>query len=673
MKSQESKSKAEIKKEIDRLRADIELHDKLYFIDDKPKISDAEYDYLKKRLEELEASDPQLDLFSVTQTVGAKPSEKFSKVRHKKPMLSLSNAFTEEDVRDFTDRVARFLMAGEDIEFIAEPKIDGLSFSAIYENGKLVRAATRGDGEVGEDVTANVMTINTLPKSLDYPHDFEVRGEIYMDKSDFLELNKRRASAEEDLFANPRNAAAGSLRQLDSEVTRSRNLKYYIWGGDIDGVATQYDMLQKFKSLGFSISDEIRLCKHKSDMMDYYNHIAEIRADLAFDIDGVVYKVNDFHTQERCGFVSRAPRWATAHKFPAEKAITKVMDIIVQVGRTGALTPVAILEPVGVGGVIVQRATLHNEEDLERKDIRIGDYVTIQRAGDVIPQVLSVDISRRAADSKTFKMPETCPVCGSPARKDAEDAVRRCEGGLSCSAQVVELLKHFVSRNALNIDGIGEKQIEELFEKGYLKDQSDIFTLESRNIGIENWHGWGAKSVSALWDSINNAKKVPLDKFIYALGIRHVGESNAKMLAKNYKTLDGIIQICASPNAMDALLELDGMGEKIASKVISYFTNSHNLSVIEKIRTHVEILNYEDNTVHSAITGKRIVFTGTLSKMTRDEAKVTAEKLGAMVSSSVSSKTDYVVAGEEAGSKLKQATALGVKVLSEDEWLKLVE
>lgn len=672
MKSPELKTKKDIKREIDKLRAELELHNELYFVKDSPRISDAEYDVLKKRLEKLESENPEfIDLFSVTQVVGAKPSEKFSKVRHTKPMLSLSNAFEETEVTDFVERVSKFLMSHEQIDFLAEPKIDGLSFAAIYENGEFVRAATRGDGEFGEDVTANVMTMSSLPKSVSYKGNFEIRGEIYIDKTDFLELNKKRAEAEEDLFANPRNAAAGSLRQLDPEVTRSRNLKYYVWGGEIEGAKTQLDLLEKFKSLGFSISSEIKLCHSSSDLMEYYSHIGEIRADLSFDIDGVVYKVNDFQKQERCGFVSRAPRWAIAHKFPAEKAITKVMDIIVQVGRTGALTPVAILEPVGVGGVIVQRATLHNEEDLERKDIRVGDYVTIQRAGDVIPQVLSADLSRRPADSKKFQMPNTCPVCGNPARKELEDAVRRCEGGLSCSAQVVELLKHFVSRNALNIDGMGEKQIEELFSKGYLKDQSDIFTLRDRQLGIEKWHGWGQKSVTALFESIEKAKTVAIDKFIYALGIRHVGESNAKILAKNYKTLDGIIEVCQSSTSLEALLELDGMGEKIASKVIAYFNNPHNLEVLSRLRSHLNILPYEDNVVESAITGKRIVFTGSLSKMTRDEAKATAERLGAIVSSSVSAKTDLVVAGEEAGSKLKQAQALGVKVISEDEWLNL--
>ncbi len=672
-------NKRHIKTEIDRLRAEILEHDTKYFELDKPSITDDEYDALKRRLEELEERNPEFaDLFSPTVKVGGKALAKFAKVQHKTPMLSLANAFSEEDIRDFIERVQKFLGTPDaEIELIAEPKIDGLSFSAIFAHGELKVAATRGDGEFGEDVTQNIKTIETMPKEVPFNETFEVRGEVYIDKNDFLQLNEQRSNAGKDLFANPRNAAAGSLRQLDPQITAMRPLKYFVWGGSISGVNSQSELLAKFKALGFAVNPSIKIAQNSRDLINYYQEFLENRADLEYDVDGVVYKVNSFALQDRLGVLSRSPRWAIAHKFPAAKAFTRILDIIIQVGRTGALTPVAVLEPVGIGGVIVQRATLHNEEDIERKDVRIGDLVEIQRAGDVIPQVLRVELNKRPMGSKAFIMPQICPICGSAAIKDPADAIRRCSGGLNCEAQIIERLKHFVSRDALNIDGLGEKQIEELYENGLIRSPVDIFTLEQRakyiEPHIETWEGWGRKSVENLFQSIDSAKNVDLDKFIYALGIRLVGEATAKILAKTFLSIDVLMNVCSSNEAMELLTNIDGIGQKVASYLIEFLSNENNIILIGELKQIITVKDFSRESIASKISGKKVVFTGTLAKMSRQEAKASAERLGAIVSSSVSIKTDFVVCGTEAGSKLKQATELGVKILSEDEWLDLIQ
>lgn len=663
------------KQEIDALRNLIREHDRYYYELDQPRITDAQYDTLKQRLEALEAQHPEFaSNTSPTVTVSGRASGKFTKVHHKPPMLSLANAFTGEDVLDFIERLQKFLtMNGQSIEFIAEPKIDGLSFSAIYENGKLKTAATRGDGEWGEDITANILTIKTMPRELPEGLNLEVRGEVYIDKNDFLKLNKAREAEGHDLFANPRNAAAGSLRQLDPSITASRPLKYFVWSGNIDGVSSQSDLFAKLKNLGFSVNPRIKLSHSLDGLIDYYQELLKDRGDLPYDIDGAVYKVNNYALQERLGVLSRSPRWAIAHKFPAAIAFTRVLSITVQVGRTGALTPVAELEPVGIGGVIVQRATLHNEEDIERKDVRVGDLVEIQRAGDVIPYILKVDSSKRAEGSKPFIMPSICPVCGSPAIKDETNAVRRCTGGLKCEAQIIERLKHFISRDALNIDGFGEKQIEEFYARGLIKGPVDIFTLQERiepfRAEVETWEGWGKKSVDNLFLSINNIRTVDLDKFIYGLGIRLVGEATAKILAKHFVTLDALTHACKSK---EILSNIGGIGEKMSAYIVSFFEDPQNIQMLELLKAQINIKDYIREVIDSNIAGKTIVFTGTLTQMSRKEAKAVAERLGATVSASVSAKTDLLVCGSDAGSKLKQARGQGVRIISEDEWLALI-
>lgn len=662
---------------IRELKAEIERHNKLYYQKDKPEISDAEYDKLRKELEELIAQDPsasQLDLLSPLETVGYKPSEKFRKVKHKKPMLSLSNAFTEEDLKDFDEKIKKFLNLNPDaeIEYIAEPKIDGLSFSAEYIKGELFVASTRGDGEFGEDITQNIKTISSLPQKVKYQKDFEIRGEIYMDKDDFSELNLERQKDGDDLFANPRNAAAGSLRQLDPEITRKRKLKYFIWGGFIEGAYSQTQLLNYFKRLGFVTNPIISTATKIEDLMKYYNQIFSDRSSLKYDIDGVVYKVNNFALQQRLGELIRTPRWAIAHKFPAEKAITKILSIDVQVGRTGALTPVANLEPVGVGGVMVSRATLHNQDELDRKDIRVGDTVLIQRAGDVIPQILEVDVNKRMSNTEKFLIPENCPVCHSPAIKEEGEAVKRCTGGLKCEAQIIERIKHFISRDAFNIEGLGERQIEDFYAKKIITNFSDVFNLKDHENEIRKWRGYGDKSISNLLVSIEKSKHIKLEKFIYALGIRLVGEATAKLLAKEYKSLTKLEEVCKLSSALDDLMQIDGIGEKVAKHIIEFFNDGFNIKMLGNLKAVLSITDFEAQEMNSPISGKTLVFTGTLTKMGRNEAKATAEKLGAHVASSISSKTHFLVAGEDSGSKLKKASELGIKVLNEEEWLALI-
>jgi DNA ligase (NAD+) len=677
-----------------RLAAEIAESDRLYYQEDAPKLSDADYDALRKRLEAIEEVFPELAApESPTQKVGAAPSEKFAKVRHAVSMLSLGNIFDEEEAREFLDRVRRFLKidAGEAVEVTAEPKIDGLSISLRYEDGALVTAATRGDGFEGENVTPNVRTIASIPervKASDFPSVFEVRGEIFMSAADFLAMNERQQAEGGKIFANPRNFAAGSLRQLDPNITASRPLQFfaYAWGetGPLPA-GTQFGVVEAFKRWGFPVNPLMRVCRSVEEMLATYRDIETQRATLGYDIDGVVYKINSLDFQRRLGFVSRSPRWAVAHKFPAQKATTVLNDIEIQVGRTGALTPVAKLAPVTVGGVVVQNATLHNEDEIARKDIRIGDWVIVQRAGDVIPQILGFIEEKRPADSKPYVFPEICPVCGSNAVREVHpktgkmDAVRRCTGGLICQAQAVERLKHFVSRNAFDIEGLGAKQIEAFHNDGLIKTPGDIFTLAERDKGsltpLKAREGWGLKSAQNLFTAIDERRNIGLDRLIYALGIRHTGESTAKLLARAYGTFAHFREAMEAARDKESeawrdLNDIDSVGEVVADAIVAFFAEEHNLKALDDLVRHLDIQEFKRaDTSASPIAGKTVVFTGTLEKMTRQEAKAMAERLGAKVAGSVSKKTDYVVAGAAAGSKLKNAEELGVKVYTEDEWL----
>ncbi|HKF08131.1 MAG TPA: NAD-dependent DNA ligase LigA [Xanthobacteraceae bacterium] len=686
----ESQAKAELK----RLAATIGAHDRRYYQEDAPTVSDAAYDALRRRNEEIEARFPELvRADSPSRRVGAQPSQKFAKVRHAVPMLSLGNAFSESEVAEFVERIRRFLRlsADEKIVFTAEPKIDGLSCTLRYEDGRLVRGATRGDGTEGEDVTANVRTLADIPKELrgkDAPDVCEVRGEVYMTKSAFLALNERQKAAGKQIFANPRNSAAGSLRQLDPQITASRPLGFfaYAWG-DMSAMPaqTRSGMVKWFSARGFKTNPLMQICDSIDSMLAFHHEIEAQRATLDYDIDGVVYKVDRLDWQQRLGFVSRNPRWAVAHKFPAEKATTVVKAIEIQVGRTGALTPVAKLEPVTVGGVVVQNATLHNADEIERLGVRIGDTVMIQRAGDVIPQVLGVVMERRPKSAKPYKFPSRCPcplhtaVVREATASGEEGAVARCTGEFACPFQKVEHLKHFVSRRAFDIEGLGEKQIELFFERGWVKEPAHIFTLEARNakIRLEEEEGFGELSVRNLFNAIRTRREIALERFIYALGMRHVGETTARALARGYGSWQAVHDACVEVAKRDAetraeMDNLEQIGDTVIDSIAAYFGEKDNRDIVERLTAQVKILDAEKPASDSAIAGKTVVFTGALEKMTRDEAKAMAERLGAKVAGSVSQKTDYVVAGPGAGSKLGKAKDLGVAVLSEDEWFDLV-
>lgn len=772
-------SRSEAKAEIMRLAAEIARHDALYYQQDAPEISDAEYDSLRLRLTEIEKTFPDLvSESSPSRKVGAEPSGAFGKVRHAVAMLSLSNAFSDDDVADFVERVRRFLGLGmtQEIEILAEPKIDGLSISIRYESGRLVTAATRGDGAVGENVTANVETIQEIPHKLTgkgVPEVFEVRGEIYLGHKDFAALNAAQAAAGGKVFANPRNAAAGSLRQLDTRITASRPLRFfaYTWGEVSQMPAdTQLGMAEAMKSWGLPVNRELKLCESVQDLVAYYTALGARRAKLGYDIDGVVYKVNRLDLQQRLGFVSRSPRWAIAHKFPAEQATTVLNAIDIQVGRTGALTPVAKLEPVTVGGVVVSNATLHNEDEIARKDVRVGDTVIVQRAGDVIPQIIGVVLDKRPKGARPFKYPHVCPICGSDAVRDADetgenaDVVRRCTGGLICAAQAKERLKHFVSRLAFDIEGLGDERIEMFYEDKLIRQPADIFTLEARDreasAKLSEREGFGEKSVEKLFRAIDARRTIGLERFLFALGIRHVGETTAKDIAKAFGSIeavrDAVVRAAAEkpgpnyqklvtlkglgPKTAETLMDqfatakaggdlfgashvtfddirkikgirasavevleaaypdaaelataaasaarekpgegyrelagLSGIGEVVTDALVSFFCEPHNAKAVDDLLLHVTVEPYvRAATQTSAVTGKTVVFTGTLTKLSRNEAKAQAERLGAKIAGSVSKKTDYVVAGSEAGSKLDKAQELGVEVLSEDEWLALI-
>lgn len=689
--------------ELARLAADIARHDNAYYQDDAPEVSDAAYDALRQRNQAIEARFPDLKRDDSPEArIGAKPRDGFAQVTHRAPMLSLSNAFSREDVEDFVDRVRRFLSLPEDetIEIVAEPKIDGLSAAVHYRDGAFILGATRGDGTVGEDVTANLRTVVDLPETLKGkapPPYIEIRGEVYMRKDDFAALNAGREEAGLAVYANPRNSAAGSLRQLDSTITAQRKLRFfaYSWGVLDDGGpaadigATQADFLAHLEDWGFSVNPFAQVCRSVDEIIALYDEVQAERATLPYDIDGVVYKVNRLDWQARLGMVSRAPRWATAHKFPAERAQTVLNEITIQVGRTGALTPVANLEPVTVGGVVVSRATLHNEDEIARKGIRQGDTVIIQRAGDVIPQVVEVLLDKRPAGSEPYVFPDTCPVCNSHAVRPDGEAIRRCTGGLICAAQNEERLKHFVSRNAFDIEGFGAKHVKAFLEDGLIATPADIFRLHSHEADLKTREGWGDQSVDKLFAAIDERRTVPLHRLIYALGIRQVGDATAKLLARQYGSLAAwraameqiAAERAANPDAtkpedvgevFDELCNVDQIGFGMADDLAAFFGEPHNLTVLDDLTNELTVEDAEAVASESPVAGKTVVFTGTLETMGRSEAKAKAEALGAKVAGSVSKKTDIVVAGPGAGSKAKKAEELGIEVLSEDAWFALI-
>ncbi|MDF1727579.1 MAG: NAD-dependent DNA ligase LigA [Sulfitobacter sp.] len=689
------------KAELARLADILGKANRAYHGEDAPTLTDADYDALRRRNAEIETRFPKLKRTdSPSEQVGAAPAEGFTKVTHTLSMLSLSNAFDGEEVAEFDRRIRRYLGLNDDdpIAYTAEPKIDGLSLSLRYEKGRLVQAATRGDGQVGENVTANARTIEDIPEEIsDAPDVLEVRGEVYMSHADFAALNDRQAQAGNKTFANPRNAAAGSLRQLDATITRSRPLRFfaYAWGDLSAPLAqTQMGALERLEELGFQTNPLTTLCNGPADMLAHYARIEEQRATLDYDIDGVVYKVNDLALQDRLGFRSTTPRWAVAHKFAAELAWTWLEGIDIQVGRTGALSPVARLRPVTVGGVVVSNATLHNEDYIKGrdskgeqirggKDIRIGDWVQVYRAGDVIPKVADVDIDRRPKEAQPFVFPDHCPECGSEAIREPGDAVRRCTGGLICPAQAVEKLKHFVSRAAFDIEGLGAKQVEQFYADGWIAEPADIFTLEARyGTGVQqlkNREGWGEKSAKNLFLAIDEKREIEFRRLLFSLGIRHVGEQASNLIAQSYGTWEDFIAAmeeaegCEGP-AWEALLGIDGVGKVMATSLVGSFAQARERASIDRLTDHLTVKPAERTaTADSPVAGKTVVFTGTLERMTRAEAKARAERLGAKVSGSVSAKTDLLVAGPGAGSKAKKATELGIETLDEDGWLRLID
>ncbi len=683
----ESQTDAQAREEHAKLGAQIAEHDKRYHGEDAPVISDAEYDALRQRYTALEAAFPKLaDEDSQNKRVGAAPSEKFAKVRHIVPMLSLGNIFDDEEVGEFCDRVRRFLglSEGADLAVTAEPKIDGLSCSLRFEHGRLVQAATRGDGFEGEDVTRNVQTIRAIPQKLHgAPDVLEVRGEVYMAHADFAAMNERQLVAAKQIFANPRNAAAGSLRQLDAKITAERPLRFfaYAWG-EVSALPakTQHGMIEAFARFGLPTNPLTRLCHSTAEMLGHFRAIEAQRATLGYDIDGVVYKVDSLALQERLGFVSRSPRWATAHKFPAEQATTIVEAIEIQVGRTGSLTPVAKLKPVTVGGVVVSNATLHNEDEIARKDVRVGDTVRVQRAGDVIPQILAVDLMRRPAHAKPYIFPHICPVCGSAALREIDektgiaDVVRRCTGALVCPAQAIERLKHFCSRNAFDIEGLGDKQIELFFNEGLIKTAADIFTLAARDgkngPPLREREGFGEISARNIFAAIEARRAIAINRFIYALGIRHIGETNARRLSRHFGDFAALRHAASTEAGREEIDAVDGVGPVVAEALVDFFAEPHNQTALDALLEQVTVTPMQAIAANHALAGKTIVFTGSLETMTRDEAKAMAERLGAKVSGSISSKTDLVVAGPGAGSNLTKARELGVETVDEEEWLK---
>jgi DNA ligase (NAD+) len=685
---------AQAKAELKRLVVEIGEHDKRYYQEDAPTVSDAVYDALRRRNDAIEQRFPELiRADSPSRRIGAPPAQKFAKIRHAVPMLSLGNAFSDEEVSEFVERVRRFLRLPQDekVAVVAEPKIDGLSCTLRYQGGRLASGATRGDGFEGEDVTANVATITDIPNRLggiDVPEICEIRGEVYMSHADFAALNERQGKQGKQTFANPRNAAAGSLRQLDASITASRPLRFFAYSyGEMSRVPadTQSAMLKWFERVGLKTNLLTRVCHGVEELLAFHRNMESRRATLGYDIDGLVYKVDRLDWQRRLGFVSRNPRWAIAHKFPAEKATTIVQTIDIQVGRTGALTPIARLEPVTVGGVVVSNATLHNEDEIERLGVRVGDTVTIQRAGDVIPQVLGV-VEDRPRGSRPYRFPKTCPcplktaVVREAIAGGQEGARTHCTGEFACPFQRIEHLKHFVSRRAFDIEGLGEKQIELFYQQGWVREPADIFTLERRNakLRLEEHEGFGEVSVRNLFNAIRQRRQISLERFIYALGMRHVGETTARALARAYGSWQAFhrASLAAAAGEVETRAEMDNIdqiGDTVIDAIATYFSESHNRGIVERLTAEIdEILPAERPAADSAVAGKTVVFTGSLEKMTRDEAKAMAERLGAKVAGSVSKNTDYVVAGPGAGAKLAKARDAGVAVLTEDEWFDLV-
>jgi DNA ligase (NAD+) len=683
--------------ELERLAREIAEHDRRYYQEDRPAITDAQYDALRQRNGAIEARFPELVRpDSPSKRVGAPPAEKFAKVRHKVAMLSLDNAFTRDDVEGFIDRIRRFLRLDAETEtvFTAEPKIDGLSVSLRYEDGRFVQGATRGDGVEGEDVTANLRTLDDVPARLTgsgFGSVFEVRGEVYMTHADFARLNERQEKAGKPVFANPRNSAAGSLRQLDPAVTARRPLRFFAYGwgeGDTLPAESQWGVYEHMRSWGLPTNPLMRQVGSLDEMMAFHGEIEQERARLGYDIDGVVYKLDRLDWQERLSFRTRTPRWAIAHKFAAEQASTVLEAIEIQVGRTGALTPVAKLAPVTVGGVVVRNATLHNEDEIARKDVRVGDTVIVQRAGDVIPQILGVVPEKRPAGAEPFAFPTACPACGSHAVRDVNektgklDAVRRCTGGLVCPAQAVERLRHFVSRNAFDIEGLGEKIVQAFHDEGLVRTPADLFTLEQRDAEssdrLKDREGWGETSARNLFRAIETRRTIALDRFIYALGIRHVGETTARLLARSYGSLEELLAAmreAARDRDSDAFRDLrniGGIGEVVAAAIAEFFAEPHNVEAVEALLHNVTVTPLAQIDTGSPVAGQTVVFTGALERMTREEAKAMAERLGAKVAGSVSKKTDLVVAGPGAGSKLKNAQEFGVEVIDEAEWFRRI-
>ncbi|MGD0430967.1 MAG: NAD-dependent DNA ligase LigA [Acetobacteraceae bacterium] len=683
MKPVEDLTEAEVEAELERLAAEIAHHDRAYHERDAPEIADADYDALRRRNTAIEERFPDLvRADSPSHRIGGAPESGFAKVRHRVPMLSLDNVFDAADFADFVARAHRFLGAGSKFTFVAEPKIDGLSISLTYEHGRFTRGATRGDGTEGEDVTANLRTMKSVPARLNgkSPALIEIRGEVFMTKADFLALNERQIAAGDRLFANPRNAAAGGLRQLDPRITATRALSLFAYAqGEASEpvAATHWDYLRQVEAWGFTVNPLSRQVRDEAEAEAFQNEMGLNRSGLEYDIDGVVYKIDDLALQRRLGFVGRAPRWAIAWKFPAEQATTVLQDIRIQVGRTGALTPVAWLQPVNVGGVLVARATLHNEDEIARKDIRIGDTVVLQRAGDVIPQIVSVVLERRPPGAAPFIYPDKCPVCGSHAVRPPGEVVRRCTGGLICPQQRVERLIHFVSRNAFDIDGLGEKSIREFYEAGWLHSPADLFKLPERETEIANREGWGKVSARNLTRAIEARRHIALERVIYALGIRRIGESNARLLARHYGTFEDwrtgmIAATVIGSEARSTLGGIIGIGPAIAEELADFFDEARNVETLDELSAHLTIERAAaPEAADSQVAGKTIVFTGTLETMTRPEAKARAEALGAKVTDSVSKKTDLVVVGADAGSKARKAVELGVKTVTEEEWREL--
>ena len=711
MKDISALTKDEAKAELDRLASALAAANAAYHQKDAPEISDADYDAMKRRNREIEDRFPELKRSdSPSEQVGAAPSAGFQKITHSVPMLSLGNAFDDEDITEFDRSVRKYLGLGQNdpLSYTAEPKIDGLSLALRYENGRLIHAATRGDGTTGENVTANARTIADIPERIeDAPDLLEVRGEVYMSHADFEALNARQTETGGKTFANPRNAAAGSLRQLDASITESRPLRFYAyaWGSVSAALAeTQFAAITKLQSFGFQINDLTAICAGPEEMIRHYRVIEAQRATLGYDIDGVVYKVDDLTLQARLGFRSTTPRWAIAHKFPAELAWTRLEAIDIQVGRTGALSPVARLQPVTVGGVVVSNATLHNEDYIaglgadgsqlrEGKDIREGDWVQVYRAGDVIPKVADVDLSKRPKTAQPFEFPTVCPRCGSDAIREEGDAVRRCTGGLICPAQIIEKLKHLVSRSAFDIEGLGAKQVEQFFEDGWIKEPADIFTLRDRyGEGLQqlkNREGWGEKSAANLFDAIDEKRTIDFHRFLFGLGIRHLGEAAAKDLARHFSDWPALSETAdlaaGEPAAHDlskealnespswqVFLDIDGVGRSLTQSLVTTLAQEQERASIDRLAGHLTIVPPDAQASDSPVAGKIVVFTGSLEKMTRAEAKARAEALGAKVSGSVSAKTDLLVAGPGAGSKARKAAELGIETLDEDGWLSLI-